>query len=449
MKTERKVIKVILFFAISVFLLVLVQKPFRERDERIYDAYEEFYQERENSLDAVYIGSSTTYAFWQPIAAWENTGFAVYPITSPSMPPQSIKYLIAEARKTQKYPLFIINLNTFNPTNTSTVTISDIHKVADYMPLSGNKVSMINELAAWADVQGLDRMEFFMPIIRYHDDWQGLKAWNFFGCSSNKKGTYDYKNHYKNVKDVTGQYAFVYDSQPMTEDQNKVLTDLLQYLKEESVNALFVVSPGGYATDTKVLEMYNDMVNAVESEGFPALNLINRKDEIGLDTTSDFFDAKHTNIHGALKFTGYLSDYLKENYDFKDKRGREEYSSWDEAVEPRTNVLKSYVLDFEQDLSRRDNTLPAMELRLKKLEKSVYMRWDPVDGADAYHIYRKDAEHNDWELLTDLAADADRYTDEGLKAGAAYTYTIVGSRNVAGTDYYGNCIYAGKSAKMP
>ena len=57
-------------------------------------------------------------------------------------------------------------------------------------------------------------------------------------------------------------------------------------------------------------------------------------EEIGIIFEEDFADyGSHTNAIGAEKCSDFLRMYLQERYSFADKRGQEEYQSWDEAYE--------------------------------------------------------------------------------------------------------------------
>ena len=116
MLKRNTLIRILLFALIFFILLVFVQGMFHLSDDSIPKTWASFRNLPENSLDAVYIGSSTTHYFWQPNTAWENYGYTVYPLAMPSVRPQSLKYLIKEAQKTQPDSLFIINLNTFKTT---------------------------------------------------------------------------------------------------------------------------------------------------------------------------------------------------------------------------------------------------------------------------------------------------------------------------------------------
>ena len=86
-------------------------------DTRNYQWVHGFYEEPEDSLDAVYIGSSNCYSFWNSITAWENYGITVWPYASQGMMFETTEYVIREARKTQPNALFIVNINAMtNPT---------------------------------------------------------------------------------------------------------------------------------------------------------------------------------------------------------------------------------------------------------------------------------------------------------------------------------------------
>ena len=80
--------------------------------------------------------------------------------------------------------------------------------------------------------------------------------------------------------------------------------------------------------------MYNYMEKITASYGYPFLNFNNYYEELGIVFEEDFADyGSHTNVIGAEKCTEYLEKYLKEHYQFEDKRGTATYRSWDEAYE--------------------------------------------------------------------------------------------------------------------
>ena len=118
----------------------------------------------------------------------------------------------------------------------------------------------------------------------------------------------------------------------MPPEQEACLRDLLAFLQENKLQALFIVSP--YGENLEEQQMFNYMGGIVEEAGYRFLNMNDYYDEIGIVFEEDFADyASHTNAVGAEKCTAFLKNYLLENYSFTDKRGNSSYSSWDKAYD--------------------------------------------------------------------------------------------------------------------
>ena len=94
------IIKAVLFALIFILLFAYVSKVVTyPSDYRNYQWIGGFYEEEEESLDAVYIGSSNCYAFWNSMTAWEEYGITVYPYSCNAMSFLATEYLIKETKK--------------------------------------------------------------------------------------------------------------------------------------------------------------------------------------------------------------------------------------------------------------------------------------------------------------------------------------------------------------
>ena len=83
-KKKTIVLRVAAFWALFALLLYPVTRVFSHYpDYRSYHTIGGFYEEEADSLDAVYLGSSNCYAFWNALVAWHSHGLAVYPYASP------------------------------------------------------------------------------------------------------------------------------------------------------------------------------------------------------------------------------------------------------------------------------------------------------------------------------------------------------------------------------
>ena len=461
---KNYIIKAVLFTLIFILLFAYVSKVVTyPSDYRNYQWIGGFYEEEEGSLDAVYIGSSNCYAFWNSMTAWNEYGIAVYPYSCNAMSFLATEYLIKETRKTQPDALFVVNINTISET---TVTIEKVHHLLDYMPMSLNKLELIDALADAGDFTTEEKMECIVPMLRYHGRWSDLSKRDFKYKVNGMKGSSAYSTFLNSYVDITDRYVLTDKTADIPEIYAEALTSLLDYCDEEKVKVLFVTVPRA-EKDEERLSQINQLNAMIEERGYDTLYLMDQTDEMGMDITTDFYNRNHTNVHGSIKYTQYLSEYLIENYGFEDKRFDEAYKSWDKGYKKYSKKIAPYVLDIELDAKHRDYSLakPA-KLSAKASEEEVKLTWKAVEGVKEYAIYRKEGEKGPWQKLTvttkttykDDLTIGDEYLDATASLAVEesdepqeptiYTYTVVPYYRQSGEKYYGNFEYLGVSVEV-
>lgn len=441
----KKVIKAIAFILGLCLILAAAQHVFVYDDFRIYQSVGGFYAEEKNKLDAVYVGASNVYAFFQPAVAWNEHGIAVYTLSTPSMLIPAVKNYLIEARKTQPDALYIINLN--NCRNARTVNEARLHYVSDYMKFSLNKVDMIEKMVDYTEFSDTEKLEFYFPFIRYHSNWEELTAEHFTRKLNGMKGSSYYSLFIKTREDITKACTESDKRRAIPENVEAELDDLLDYCEKEQVNVLFAIVPQGLE-NVKHGEILNSVADKVTERGFTLLNLLHSFDELSLDKTKDFYDHEHTNVHGSIKFTHYLSKYLIENYGFEDKRGIEEYADWDQGAKDYYDMIGVYTYPFEHRDELRDLSMRMpQELTAKQKKQSVSVAWEAVEGATGYYVYRRDRDAQKvWGVWNELAyVDGTQYTDATVEKGLRYTYVAVPVKEVDDRVLYGDVDYAGVS----
>jgi len=333
------IIKAVLFTLIFILLFAYISKVVTyPSDYRNYQWIGGFYEEEEESLDAVYIGSSNCYAFWDSMTAWDEYGIAVFPYSCNAMSFLATEYLIKETRKTQPDALFVVNINTISET---TVTIEKVHHLLDYMPMSLNKLELIDALAEAGDFTTEEKMECIVPMLRYHGRWSDLSKRDFKYKVNGMKGSSVYSTFLNSYVDITDRYVLTDETADIPEMYEKALTSLLDYCDEEKVKVLFVTVPRA-EKDEERLSQINQLNAMIEERGYDTLYLMDQTDEMGIDITTDFYNRNHTNVHGSIKYTQYLSEYLIENYGFEDKRFDEAYKSWDKGYKKYSKKRSVY-----------------------------------------------------------------------------------------------------------
>ncbi len=454
----KKAIKTVLFFLIFIFLFNSVSSVLTiSADDREYQGIAALYDEPENSLDAVYIGSSNCFTFWNAQTAWKEFGIAVCPFYSSAQPLSAAEYMIKEARRTQPDAVFVVNINTLGKDEISSVIT---HRMVDFLPFSLDKLKLTHFLCEYSNMDFEERLEYYLPIIRYHSKWDSLTPGNFTQETLGLKGVDIQEKHLQKQNDFTKNYMFTTEEAPIPEKIEKCLLSLLDYCDSEKLKIMFVTVPRT-EKDINDIKQFNTINRIIKEHGYKTLNLIDKEAETGISFATDFYNCNHTNVHGAVKFTQRIAKELIKDYGFKNKHGDPGYKAWDESYRKYTEYALPYILPFELDSAHRDYTLSIPKgLDLKTGENTVKFTWESVKGADGYTVFRKDGLKSLWENIADttdthfidneflkkekLNASADKKDDAKEEKDYAY-YTVVPYSVKNGEKFYGNFSYNGKA----
>lgn len=439
---KRYCFRIILFIGIFLILFIVMSWLFSNHpDYRTYQMIGGFYEEPENSLDGVYIGSSNCYTFWNPLVAWNNYGLTIYPYASASQPFYATEHIIREARKTQPDALYIVNLNAVDAND---LRSRNIHYLINYMPESEIKSEIIDHLSDMIGYSKFERLEFRFPWIIFRENWLNYIRKGFFPELEGLKGTYKSGSYLKTSIDISDLYLLTDAVADIPVEIEDSVNSLLDYCDEEKLEVLFVSVPRAEKSET-ALERINTVTNMIQSRGYDVLYLTDNVEDIGIDLSQDYYDNKHTNIHGSIKFTNYLSEYLTENYDMEDHRGDDFYSSWNSAWNIYAEGISPGILDIELDTAHRDYSLSLPQhLHAKSDGSEIAVTWNPVEEADGYTVYRKAGYYSPWEEVSGLQTQTS-YSDSNCSDEIEYYYTVVPVRVIDGENHYGNFSYSGIS----
>ncbi len=326
----KKILKPVVFIGIFLVILTALTYVLRTNGD-VKERFTGFYAEKKDTVDVVMIGSSPVYPYYSAPQIWGEYGITSYPLSTNLQRPVAATYLVKEALKTQKPSLFIFEMRMYTAADSDLVNnMAYTRGVTDNLKYSWNRIETINDMVS--DVS--ERYTYYFDIFKYHSNWKTIIL-----PSQLVRFTYEYPDDLKGwvIYDEVGpseiaDYSEVTTTKAMPEDAKKNLIRLLNFLKEEDLPALFIVSP--YTMTEEKQQMYNDMEPIITSYGFEFLNLNDHYQEIGIDFATDFYDyGGHVNASGSLKCTEFLGDYLKNNYSFEDRRDQEGYASWDESYQ--------------------------------------------------------------------------------------------------------------------
>ncbi len=320
----KKFIKSIIFLIIFFVLWTIIFKVLWLDKTTI--GY--FYDEPKKSLDIVYVGGSNVYAHYNTTLAYDLYGFTTGIMSSDSQPSSSVKYLLEESKKYQSPKLYIIDLAKVGD-DLGNIQDGQERKVIDSLKNSKNRIDAIQGMLKYTNIKKEDYINYYFSFLLYHNKWKNINSINIIGNKQIYKG---YLFSVFTTK-IEPQEIYQWDNNKKIElkqDNKEVLEDLIEYIKVNKLNVLFVVPRRGYINNA--MEYINTATDIIQKNGYEVLNF-NILDDFKVDFDKDFYNYQHLNVYGATKYTRYFSKYLKSHYDLPDHRDDARYNSWKQEYE--------------------------------------------------------------------------------------------------------------------
>ncbi len=176
---KKQILRTVLFFIAVFIILVVLCDLFEYKIDNISRRYEKFKVLEDNTVDAVYIGSSAVDRYWINAKAYEEYGMTVYPASSEGLPAWLYIPMIKEVYKYQDPKLLILDIRPFLTGNYSEhIDITDVRcrRIIDMLDFfSPNRFDAIRRTEQVMreineDFSVFDSMYFF-SFVRYHNKW--------------------------------------------------------------------------------------------------------------------------------------------------------------------------------------------------------------------------------------------------------------------------------------
>ncbi|MCQ2082006.1 MAG: SGNH/GDSL hydrolase family protein [Lachnospiraceae bacterium] len=351
---KKEILRLILFNLIFIVSLTLLTYVLRTNGD-IKDIFSGFYAEKDDTIDVVMIGSSPVYPFYSSPMIFDETGISMYPLSSNVQRPKAMIPLMEETLKTQKPKLFVFETRMFTfEEGRMYENMAFARGVTDNLKYSLNRIKTINRLIPsksemeerMSDPLNQDqpkdsyeeRYTYYFDIFKYHSNWKTLalpSQWKdiVYEKSNPRKG-FVIRDEVGPLEDDEIEDLYLKSKSeevvPIPKEQEERLYELLDYLKANSINALFIVSP--YHMTDDQMEMFNYIKPIIEGYGFRFDNMNEEYDELSVDFKSDYYDyGGHVNTKGAIKCTNHLISLLKE-YNLPSHKGESGYESFEDAA---------------------------------------------------------------------------------------------------------------------
>ena len=299
MRKRKEIVAIILALALFLSLswaAAWLLMPVRTEYGSMWDAYR---QEERDSIDLLVMGSSFAYCDIIPAYLWGGAGVRSYVMAGPKQTPAVSYYYIREACKTQSPRYLMLELTGMFFEKYEEYAFANV----SYMPLSANRIG-----AAFAGAPQSDRLGLLFPLYAYHSRWTEVE-------------TPEITAHLHPQSDALAGYTLLTTTEPIEADYEREFTaesteykDNLQWLgkiadycEKNGIELMPFIAPSTGKIPPAALETLRGDVAAL---GLTLTDFNEIIPELEIDYSTDWYDPRHFNLRGAVKFSRWLGEYL-------------------------------------------------------------------------------------------------------------------------------------------
>lgn len=362
---KKSIIRIVCFVLVLASVLWGTNKILTFKyDDGIYSVTK-FYEQEENIVDVLILGSSHAYQSFNTGTLWDQYGMASYALAGSAQPTWNTYYYLKEALKTQSPKLIILEgymVYYAQEYNEDSYIIKNTYG----LKWSWDKVDAIR-----ASVPQ-DRWNDFIPeYIQYHNRYSSLSNSDFLKNQGNPL--------YENWKGFLGNMSTkalenpdisnITDREKLYEKTELYYRKTLELAIDNNIPIIVVISPYAGITQQDAA-CFNTAQDIAEEYGVPLFNGNLFYQDMGIDFATDAADSSHLNYKGSLKFTTFMGKYLKDHYHLPDRRNDPRYQSWQDNADYIRALIKN------QELIETYDIITFTE----KLQDEHYLYFVSVDG---------------------------------------------------------------------
>lgn len=279
---------------------------------------EEYYDSvKETKHDVLFIGDCEVYESFVPAILWEEYGISSYVRGGAQQLVWHSYYMLKDALRYETPKIVVFNVLALKYGEPQKEAYNRL--ALDGMEWSSVKVEAIK--ASMTEEESF--ASYVWPLLRYHSRWNELSTEDFKYAFADKPAVSD--SGYLMQTDIVPEVK--------TEEAPSVLIDYtlpatsMAYLdrmaalcKEKGIELILIKAPTNAVAYHWYDEWDQQIVDYAADNDLAYYNFIPEADEIGLDMSTDTYDAGvHLNVFGAEKLTKYFGKLLAEVHNAPDR----------------------------------------------------------------------------------------------------------------------------------
>ena len=280
-----------------------------------------YYTYPKDTFDVAFLGASLVMYGIYPMELYDAYGMAAYNMSTGNQSLEASYYLAKEVIE-RDHPSLIVMDCSRALNDEESMEPQYIHYLTDTMPyLNGNRIDMIRALSA----EGEDLKPLLFPLIAFHSRWQELTYEDALAQTKGMvygakvTGRVEISEPFREAKITPGA---------LTDTSRAYIEKTIELCRDNDTQLLLLTMPvigknkffdqHGFNLRASAAE---EVAQIAEENGLLHLNCLGQVEELGLDLQTDAYDGEHLNRWGASKFTAFVGQFIKDNYEIPDRRG--------------------------------------------------------------------------------------------------------------------------------
>lgn len=338
-------------FAIIAFLVLLgctymaVDRVLSIKTEDAIGTMEKYQVLPKDTVDVLLVGSSHVGMNVDNRLIWDEYGIASYNLWGGMQPLWNSYYYVKEGLKHQQPKLVVVEVflaGTEADYSSKDVAIKNIHA----LPFGLDKLQAA--LASYPTWQEAAEAVWGLPY--YHNRYGELTEQDLTpDLYTRDLGVSTINLTMDRVTQVNMlDYSAITAEENLSKKNEEYLYKIIDLCKSMKVELLFLISP--YEAKENEAMRLNRLTSIANKNGVPVLNYLKCWQDIGLDTSVDFYDIGHLRKSGIAKLSTAIGEYLHTHYDLPDRREDTKHIwSTEESAEYKTDteVTAAYAMDTQ------------------------------------------------------------------------------------------------------
>ncbi len=421
-KRLKQTVLVIVFILLAVFAVHVLYRIVRWKDTTgdYISSIDQLKNTPEDTIDAVFVGSSHVYCGVNPAILWEDYGYSTFDMAVSGQSKEVAYHGMVELLKTQSPKVVFVDLYALTYKGAGDIE-GNVHRNLLCLPTSPNSVGLLNDYLGTEDEESRKKMgDYFFrwPIV--HTRYRELQKWDYIEYPANEFLRGESMSTRTGAVDLSTIGNNPVQPAELSEKNLEWLNSLKELSEKENFRLCLFLAPCCLSDEGQA--MVDGAKLYAEENGITFMDFSRNKEVLTLNGETDFVDNAHLNINGSKKLTDYLGKWLSENETLSDHRAQSGYECWERDLEYYHKTLVLYDAENAANLREYLNALSGEEDYTIIICKEFVYDESQSEYADAMSV---------------IGVSKEEFAESGV-----WVYKENGAKKIAGLDSGQTIVYS-------